>query len=345
MDTYRLPPEELVKLQAEHRLQSGKRFADRVKAVYLLGSGWRVKDVAEALLLDEDTVRAHFKRYREGGMEKLCRHDAGGSAPWLNPQQLQALDKRVTGELHLTAAEIACFVGKELGVWYSVSGMTKLLHRLGFSYKKPEIVPWKADGDEQEKFLEELAKLKGRKKAEDPIYYMDATHPQHGPIAGYGWIKKGKTHKIPSNTGRKRLNINGAFNVETMCSIVRYDDTINSQSTIALFGQLEEANPQAEKIYVVCDNAGYYRSGMVEEYLEDSKIELIFLPIYSPNLNLIERYWKFFKRKILYGIHYETFGQFKNACEWFFANTAKFEHELRSLMVENFQIIRWETEV
>ncbi|SFI83498.1 DDE superfamily endonuclease [Nitrosomonas sp. Nm34] len=70
----------------------------------------------------------------------------------------------------------------------------------------------------------------------------------------------------------------------------------NAQSTVALLQQIEQQHPFAARIYIICDNARYYRSQLVTEYLSDSKIELIFLPPYAPNLNLIERYWRFFKK-------------------------------------------------
>jgi transposase len=97
------------------------------------------------------------------------------------------------------------------------------------------------------------------------------------------------------------------------------DDTINAQSTIRLFQQTEAQNPQAERIQIICDNARYYHAQCVKDYLTQSKIELVFLPPYASNLNLIERFWKFFKKTVLYGRYYETFGQFKAACDHFFA--------------------------
>jgi len=91
---------------------------------------------------------------------------------------------------------------------------------------------------------------------------------------------------------------------------------------------------------VICDNARYYRSRLIKDYLEKSTVNLVFLPPYSPNLNLIERYWKCFKKMVLYGIYYETFSEFKRACDDFFANTKKFENKLLSLMTKKFQIIQ-----
>jgi transposase len=94
---------------------------------------------------------------------------------------------------------------------------------------------------------------------------------------------------LPTNTGRRRLNINGAIDITTMAAEVRMDDTINGESTLALIKQIEAKHPHCPYIPIICDNASYYRSKAVQEYLETSRVELIFLPPYSPNLNLIER--------------------------------------------------------
>jgi len=168
---------------------------------------------------------------------------------------------------------------------------------------------------------------------------MDATHPQHNPVIGCGWIKRGKAHPICSNTGRRRLNINGAINLETLSAHVRFDDTIDAASTIALFEQIEQANPTAPRIIVICDNAGYYKSKAVAAYLTTSRIQLEPLPPYCPNLNLIERFWKFFKREVLYNRYYETFDAFRDACKRFFKELDAFAPRLRTLLTEKFQII------
>ncbi|RXL39416.1 IS630 family transposase, partial [Citrobacter sp. AAK_AS5] len=74
-----------------------------------------------------------------------------------------------------------------------------------------------------------------------------------------GWIKRSMAVHLKSNTGCQRLNINGAINIATLSAVVRFDDTINATSTIALFQQLEAANPTASRIIVICDNARYYK--------------------------------------------------------------------------------------
>ena len=92
----------------------------------------------------------------------------------------------------------------------------------------------------------------------------------------------------------------------------------------------------------VMESARYYRSRLVNEYLEDSRTELMFLPPYSPKLNLIERYWKYFKKISICNRYYESFAEFKKACERFFENTDEHKSALHSLLSENFQIINGE---
>ncbi|MDR0703930.1 MAG: transposase [Planctomycetaceae bacterium] len=87
------------------------------------------------------------------------------------------------------------------------------------------------------------------------------------------------------------------------------------------------------------DNAGYYHSKEVEAYRQQlGKITFIFLPTYSPNLNLIERLWKFFQKKTTYNKYYEKYADFVDACKNFFNNIKKDKAPLRTLLTEKFHI-------
>ena len=339
---YTISADQRTDLEAAHRAARDKRQADCIKTVLALADGWSAEDIAEILRVDANTVRNHFKRYRQGGIQALrdLGTGVGGSTCDLDAEQLASLDAHLQENVYLSAKDIAHWVEQTCGVTYTASGMTAVLHRLGYVYKKPKVVPGKADAQAQREFLaNDYKKINENKGENDPVYFMDAVHPQHNPVLAYGWIKRGEEQPVPTNTGRKRLNINGAVDLESLEPVVRFDDTINAESTIALFQQLEELNVLAVSIYVICDNARYYRSKAVRDYLKTSRIELVFLPPYAPNLNLIERLWKFFKKKILYNRYYETFDEFRTACEEFFANPRQYHRELRSLLTENFAII------
>ena len=240
MMDYSLSAEKLAELRAAHRDTHDKRKADRIKAVVVLASGWRAEDVADVLLVDPNTVRNHFKTYQAEGLSGLLHVAYRGSNCELSEAQLQVLDAHVQANLYLSATEVAAWVEAEFGVVYTASGMTALLHRLGFVYKKPKLVPGKADPEAQEAHLAKYEELKKNKGENDVICFMDAVHPQHNPVLSYGWIKRGEEHEVPSNSGRQRVNINGAIDLERLEPIVRFDDSINADSTIALFAQLEK---------------------------------------------------------------------------------------------------------
>lgn len=340
MQNINLSSDEIFQLKIAHRTARKKRDADRIKAIVLLGKGWTFNQVAEALLMDEETIRNHLKRYKENGIKGLLSINYKGTESKLSKKELKKLDKHLEQDTYLKVEEIVFYVKKTFNKKYSISGMTDLLHRMGFVYKKPKVVPGKADTEKQKEFIDFYNKLKSEKADNDPIYFMDGTHPQHNSVAAYGWIKKGTNKEIKSNTGRARININGAINIKNLKASVHFGDSINAQSTVHLFKKIERTNVNACAIYVIADNARYYNCKFVTDYLENSKIKLIFLPPYSPNLNLIERLWKHFRKKILYNKYYETFEEFKIACKLFFKNIKKYRNELSSLLKDNFQLFQ-----
>lgn len=338
MKDYNLSKEQIAVLEKLHRTLRDKRQADRVKAVIALSRGWTAAQVAEILLFDEKTSRHYFERYQQGGAHALMDDNYSGAEPKLDEHQMSELDAYLEEHILPDAKSVIAHIYKQYGVRYSVSGVTCLLHRLGFSYKKPAHVPGKQDPVKQQAFLEEYNNIKANKGENDPIYFADATHPQHNSIPSYGWIKKGRQKELKANCGRQRLNINGAINIETMEPTVRFYQTINADAAADLFARIEAKHPKANVIYVIVDNARYYRSRLLKKALKGMKIKLIFLPPYSPNLNLIERYWRFFKKKILNNHYYETFDEFRRVCESFFRKRKKYLLELQTLLTENFQI-------
>jgi transposase len=328
-------------LECAHREESSSRYADRIKTILLLDSGWEVQKIAEALLIDTNTVRHYKKLYEYGGVEKLCSDNYLGRQPSLSVEEEDLIREELRRKIYLCTTEVIAYVKESFGIEYSQSGMTSLLHRLGFSYKKPNLVPGKANEEDQILFLEELERLKSAKKPEDKILYVDGVHPQHNSVESYGWLPKGEETKLKSNTGRQRTNLSGTLDAETHEVYVQEYVTLNAETTIDFFNFLESKNLEAEIIYLILDNAGYYKGEKIREYLKTSRIKLVFLPPYAPNLNLIERLWKFFKKKVLYNQYYKTYSEFRDSCLNFFkkSNLRKFKKELDSLLTDNFQIV------
>ena len=141
MDGFRLTTEEICSLRGLHRHCKDRHLADRLKAVVLLGTGWTVVDTAEALLLDEDTVRSYRQAYQQGGTDLLLTVRYQGSDPKLSPDQIRELDRHLSGTTYLRAQDVVAYVKETFGVVYTVAGMTDLLKRLDYVYKKPTLTP------------------------------------------------------------------------------------------------------------------------------------------------------------------------------------------------------------
>ncbi|MDR3234364.1 MAG: winged helix-turn-helix domain-containing protein [Planctomycetaceae bacterium] len=149
MDDYSLTSAEIASLKRFHRTIHDKRQAYRVNAVIALGSGWSISDVSEVLLLDAQTVRSYFLQYKESGEYGLVQMNYSGKEPFLNEKQQAELAQHLDGNIYISSREICHYVAATYGVTYSVTGIKYLLHRLGFSYKKPKYVPGKADPAQQ----------------------------------------------------------------------------------------------------------------------------------------------------------------------------------------------------
>jgi len=116
-------------------------------------------------------------------------------------------------------------VKDKFNIEYSISGMTALLRRMGYVYKKPKLMPGNSDSEAQEYFLKEFLKFMQNKKKNEAVFFVDAVHPTWNSMAAYGWIKKGTIRELKSNSGRGRLNIHGAMNAETFETTVITSDS------------------------------------------------------------------------------------------------------------------------
>jgi transposase len=326
-------------LQEAHHSCRLRKSADRIKTILLLNQGFSYAQAARLLLLDDTTVRRYFKEYQQTGIDGLLEDHYHGSTGFLSEVQERDLEIHLRHQTYHSVKAVCFYVEKVYSIAYSIEGMTHLLHRLGFAYKKTKVIPGKFDPQKQAFFLNLYKAIKECKDLEDRIYFLDATHPQHDTKASYGWIYKGEVKTIKGNSGRKRVNPNGAVSLEDMEITVLEEDTINSQAMIRLFTELERKQ-KTGTIYAIVDNASYNHSKELKAYLKKHKrIEIYYLPAYSPNLNIIERLWLFFQKKMLYDRYYPTFKEFKIACPEFFKNINKYDAELKTLLTDSFQTI------
>ena len=318
-----LTPEDRGHFLKMMRRQTNSSVHRRMNVLLLLDDGWSVPRICEALFIDEGTVRGHRELYEKrgrSGVEKLA-YAGGGSA--LSRAEAAGLGAWIDKTVPQTSREICAWVRAQFGVCYSPNAMSKLLKRLGFVHKKPKNVPAKADEAAQRRFVEETLKpLMDQASETAPLYFVDATHPSYTGRPAHGWIRRGRTVELKSNHGRSRININGALSWPSRQVIYREEELITSAAMIRLFDDLAARHPGTGKIPVLLDNAKYNVSKEIREYIarEDCRIRLVYLPSYAPNLNLIERFWHFMKRKVLFNKAYAKFALFRNAFTEFLEN-------------------------
>lgn len=177
------------------------------------------------------------------------------------------------------------------------------------------------------------------------MLFSDAMHQIHNSESWYAWQERGKagTRTLPSNTGRQRLNITGAYDPLRLHTTTMIEtENCTKESTKRFFDQLrkEEIYQDATiPLHLFLDNAKYQKAYEVQEYAKEKNIILEYLPAYSPNLNLIERFWKYTKKVLVINQYYETFDEFRQAFEVFFSSLDQHQNQLQSLLTLKFEII------
>jgi len=333
-----LTAQEVIVLREAHYDSKFRKQADRIKAILALNQGLSYEQIAKLLLLDQTTIRRHEKEFKKIGVDGILESNHIGSDSYLTVNQQHELTLHLKENTYQTVKEIVVYVKNTYNKIYSIEGMTHLLHRLGFVYKKTKAIPGKVDRNKQEVFKKEYLKLKQGKSSSDKIYFVDAAHPQHNNQPFYGWIYKGETKTIKTNTGRKRVNLNGALNLEDMDITVLSEETINTHAMMRLVLALEEKQPKGE-IYLIVDNASYNHSYELDLFLGDHpRAHLKYLPPYSPNLNIIERLWRFFHEKHR-DKYFEKFKEFEQAILTFFKNIKQHDAALKTLLTDSFQTL------
>lgn len=321
-----------------HSLQTIKKYADRLKAVLLLDKGFTPAQIKEILFISERQIRRVGKIYLAKGLNGFLESRFLGSKSALSDEQQAELKDFLNRNLHSTAKSICAHIRKEYRVRYTSNGVVPLLHRLGFVYKKVKGIPGKCDLAEQKKFIRKYRRIRRKMGKNDKIYFIDAAHPTFNTMLGSGWIIKGEEKTVRTNSGRFRLNIHGAYDPVATESICRVEERITKETAVRLLDKMRERSPKGI-IYGVVDNGSCYRAKMFRAHAKRLGIKLLFLPAYSPNLNLIERLWKFFRKIVLYNRYHETLAEFKKSTLDFFRTVnAKYRDELKTLMTENFHL-------
>ncbi len=319
------------------------RIARRANAILLLDDGLSCEQVAKVLYLDDDTVRGWRKLYDERGIAGLEQFDAGGSSSRLSTEQEQALKAYVAQSLPRSTRQIGAFIEREFGVVYeSRAGLIALLHRLGLEYHKPEVIGRKLDTEKQQAFIEAYEKLLNSLGPDEAVLFLDAVHPTHAARPVGCWAPKEEKLAIEQTSGRQRINIHGAIDLETGQTRMIEAETIDAASTIKLLEAIEALYPLLAMIHIYLDNARYHHAKLVQAWLAQPgrRIRLHFVPAYCPHLNPIERLWGAMHKHVTHNKCYATSREFAGAVLTFLRETVPQNWpDLCDSVTDNFRVI------
>jgi transposase len=336
---------QLDELFPEMTLNPNPRVRKKCLVVYLRKKGYLREEVAELLRIDEDTVTHYTKKYDESGLQGLLEENYHQPKSQLEPytEQLKELFKKQVPHTINQAIEM---INKETGICLKPSACRAFLKKIGMKCRRCGLVPGKAMDDEkqrqaQQEFHDKQLQptLDEAKQGKRTVLFVDAAHFVMGAFLGMVWSFVRLL--LPSASGRKRHNVLGAYDPISHEAITVTNDTYINQDVFCEF--LEKiANAYADSgrpITLVLDNARYQKCQSVANKAKALNIELLYLPPYSPNLNLIERLWRFVKKQVLYSKHYDRFDSFRNSINNCINDLGtRFKSEMQSLMTMNFQL-------
>lgn len=321
------------------------RVQRKMEVLWLKSHGLNHDDIAAYADVSRRTVQRYLDEYLEGGLPRLRR------CRWHHPEGVLAGHTAALGDYFRehpprSVKQARAIIEQQTGVRRGLSQVRHFLKdRLGLRWRKTGAIPVppketvEEHARKQATFLrEELEpRLEQARAGARQVYFVDAAHFVFAPFLGFLWCAARLFVRAPS--GRKRYNVLGALDAVTHRLIrVTNQDYINAESVCALLRAVAEASVGLP-ITLVLDNARYQKCAVVQALAESLKIELLYLPGYSPNLNLIERLWRFVRKQSLDSIYHEDFTQFQAAIDGCLNNlTTVHKAEMDTLLTHKFQM-------
>jgi len=309
----------------------------KMEVLWLKSEGLSNQKIAKLAEISVNTVTSYSRDYQEGGIEKLKEIRFNRPESELKKHQ-KTIEEYFESNPPATVYEAVKRIEELTEIKRSPTQVRKFLKSIGMRCLKVGTIPSKVDVEAQDSYREkELEpRLEEAKVGKRAVFFVDASHFVMGAFVNFVWCFKRIFIKSPS--GRKSFNVLGALNAITHEVImVTNDSYITGTQVCELLEKIAQLGLLIP-ITLVLGNARYQKFKVVTELAELLGIELLYLPPYSPNLNLIERLWKFVKKKCLYAKYYEDFTQFSSAISGCLEDVnVKYKKELDCLLTLRFQ--------
>jgi len=320
------------------------RVQRKMEVLWLKSHGLNHDQIAAYADVSRRTVQRYLDQYIAGGLPRLRQ------GQWHRPQSSLAEHRASLEEYFAkhpvrSAKQARAIIEQRTGIRRGLSQVRHFLKdHLGLRWRKTGTIPVPPKktvaehAREQAAFLREdlEPRLKQARRGRRQVYFVDAAHFVFAPFLGFLWCAA--RWFVRAASGRKRYNVLGALDAVTHRLIrVTNRDYINAESVCALLRAVAAAGVGLP-ITLVLDNARYQKCAVVQALAKSLGIELLYLPGYSPNLNLIERLWRFLRKESLDSTYYEDFTQFTTAIDQCLDSLPTVHRsEMETLLTHRFQ--------
>lgn len=311
---------EIDQLNRAMKETNNKRLYERYLAVRLHLEGHNFAEISHLLGLARQTISIYWQGYQEKGLNGLLLKHSPGKPSRLNDEQHDQLAKLLIDKQPVdvgyearytwTLPLVASWIQSEFGISYSVRGVSKILKRLGFSFTKATYTLAKADKGLQAVFREvtfpEL-KRKLEDGAIDHLLFEDESMIRAYQALQYNWFPVGQQRKVQTYGKHEGAKLFGAINYETGRVHHREEEKADVAAWIRFLSDILLAYPTG-KIVLILDNSRIHHATILQPFLQEHpRLQLIFLPPYSPELNLMEGVWKWLKSDVINNVFFSKF--------------------------------------
>jgi transposase len=316
----------------------------KMEVLWLKHHGLPHHDVARLAGVSRASVTRYLQQFAQGGLTAVRRFPFKGRRGQLDDHRA-SLEEHFRGHPPRSLREAQRDIEQHTGIRRGLTQVRRFLLRLGLKPRKVAAVPVppKATVEEhargQRRFAEdELEPLLSQARAgRRDVYFVDASHFVYASFVGWVWCWARLC--IRAASGRQRYNVLAALHAVSHRLIrVANHSYINACSVCDLLRSVAQASV-GRPVTLVLDNARYQKCALVKDLARSLRIHLLYLPSYSPNLNLIERVWKFVKKQCLQAVHHATYEGFTTAIDNCLAGLATtHKNDMKSLLTHKFQM-------
>lgn len=299
--------------------------------------GLSSKRIADIAGCSRNFVGSLIHAYNNGGIDSVLKVAEIPGRPSRLENCMEKILLRLEEAVPRSSAEAAGIIKDISGRSFSHTWTRKIMKRNGFRFIKTQPIPGKACPEKQAEWVDNLQPVIAQaEKGERRLYFMDAVHFTLEAFTCNVWCRK--PLYLKTGAGRNRFNLIGCVDPFSLDLIHSHSMVYVDAEQTKLFLEKVRRESGTVPVTIALDNARYQHCQAVKDKAAELGIDLLFLPPYSPNLNIIERLWKYTRRHVLAGRYFDTPAKFHDALRNFFeVDYINHKYRLSSMLTLNFQ--------